>query len=203
MKRAAAYLAALLLCLSANAGGKDFLRRFHPGLEWGYTLTATSYQHFNYLDTSIGFRINDQGWTYPPRSNAFILGSLTFDLSDRFCLGLLSGYEGIDRMRRTIPLLCRGSFYPNGRDEDGVFFFSDLGLNLSHPEARGNQMQIGSGYTIFLAPRCALAFQAGGRVTYDRPDVWDPIEEEYIPKRNIKRNDAWYFALNIGVSLKF
>ena len=203
MKRAIAYLAALLLCLSATAGGRDFLRRLHPGLEWGYTLTATTYQHFNYLDPSIGYRINDQGWTYPPRSNAFILGSLTFDLSDRFSLGLLSGYEGIDRMRRTIPLLCRGSFYPRGRDEDGVYFFSDLGLNLSHPEAGGNQMQIGTGYNIFLAPRCALAFLAGGRVTYDRPDVWDPIEEEYIPKRNIKRNDAWYFALNIGVALKF
>ena len=203
MKRAIAYLAALLLCLSANAGGKDFKSRLHPGLEWGYTLTATSYQHFNYLDPSIGYRISDRGWTAPARSNAFILGSLTFDITDRFSLGLISGYEGIDRLRRTVPLLCRGSFYLKGRETDGVYFFSDLGLNLSHPEARGNQMQIGSGYNIFLVPRCMLGFQIGGRVTYDRPDVWDPIEEEYIPKRNIKRNDAWYCALNFAIPLRF
>ena len=203
MKRALILFATLLLCLSANAGGKEFLRRLHPGVEWGYTFTATTYQHFNYLDPSIGFRINEEGWTTPPKSNAFVLGSLTCDVTNKLSISLLSGYQGIARGCRTVPVLCRVNYYLHGMDTDGFYLFSDMGYNFCRPNSKGNQLQIGSGYSFYIAPHTSVAIVLGSRVVFDRPDIWDPIEEAYIPQKDIKRNNAWYCALNLGIALKF
>lgn len=203
MKRVLTLLSAILICLSASAGGKEFLRRLHPGIEWGYTLTATTYQHFNYLDPSIGFRINDKGWINIPKSNAFVLGSVSLDVSDKISVALLSGFQGIARNCRSIPVSARVNYYFSRMDSDGFYAFSDIGIDLGRPNGIGNQGQIGSGYSFYMSPRCAVALIAGARVVYDRPDIWDPIEESYIPKHNIKRNDAWYCALNMGIALRF
>ena len=165
MKRLCPYLLALMLCCqSLNAGGGSFLQRFHPGIEWGFSPMPAEYHHYNYLDQSIGFRINDKGWSYPCHLNAFILAGVSFDLSPRIDIAVLSGYKN---------------------------------------QKYGRQTEAGAGYMLTLAPHCSLVFRIGGRVVYDRPDVWDPIEEEYISARNIKRNDAWYYALNLGVGLYF
>ena len=204
MKRILAIIAAsLLFGLTAFAGGGEFFGRLHPGIEWGYTLTLAAHHHYNYLDESIGFRINDEGWTMLPRSNAYILGSLKYSFSSVFSTSIISGFQGIYKDRRTVPLLCRVSVSPSGRDSDGFFFFSDMGVFLTDFRRHGNQFQIGSGYSIVLAPRCSIGLRIGARLIYDRPDVWDPIEEEYISEQNIRRNDAWYSALNMGIVLEF
>ena len=203
MKRTLALLSAILLCLSAKAGGKEFLRRLHPGLEWGYSLTAATFCHFNYLDPSIGFRINEKGWSSMAQSNAYVLASVGYNINDRLMLSLLSGYQGIDRGIHSVPILARADYYLSGMDTDGFYVFSDIGVNLGRPNSLGNQMQVGSGYSFYMAPHCSVAVVIGARAVYDRPDIWDPVEEAYIPKHNIKRNDAWYCAFNMGINLKF
>ena len=203
MKRMSTLFAALLLCLSAAGGGKEFLRRIHPGIEWGHTLTAATYQHYNYLDPSIGFRINEEGWLAPPASNAYILGSISYNISETLSFSLLSGYQGISKGRRAVPVLCRAYYYFTGMQSDGFYFTYDFGVNLLATGGHGNQLQLGTGYSMVLTPRCSVGLFASVRAVYDQPDIWDPIEEEYIPEQNIRRNDAWYCALNIGVALKF
>ncbi len=204
MKRLHAYILVFLLsCQPLIAGGETFLSRFHPGIEWGFSPSLASYHHFNYLDESIGFRIDDEGWTYPDCMNAFFLASISFDLGRKTGLSLLSGYHGVDKDRRMVPLLLRTDIYPKGKDRDGFILFSDLGVSLRSKQISSNQFQLGSGYSIVLTPHSSLVFRLGARIVYDTPDVWDPIEEEYISARNIKRNDAWYYALNIGVGLYF
>lgn len=204
MKRLCSYLLALMLCCqSLNAGGGSFLQRFHPGIEWGFSPMPAEYHHYNYLDQSIGFRINDKGWSYPCHLNAFILAGINFDLSPRIDIAVLSGYQGISVQRRTVPLIGRVSYYFCGKEKDGFLVFGDAGLFLRKSQKYGRQTEAGAGYLLTLAPHCSLVFRIGSRVVYDRPDVWDPIEEEYISARNIKRNDAWYYALNLGVGLYF
>ena len=66
-----------------------------------------------------------------------------------------------------------------------------------------NQSQLGAGYSMVLSEGSRLCFKVGFRVAYDRPDVWDPIEEEYVSADNIRCNDAWYCAFKFGVSLSF
>ena len=204
MKKTHAYIIAILLCCQAlHAGGGSFLQRLHPGVEWGFSPSLANYHHYNYLDESIGYRINDEGWTYPYHLNAFILAGVTVDLSSRLDLSVLSGYQGVDINRRTVPLLWRASYFFCGKDRDGFLLFGDAGVFLRKRQKYGRQLEAGAGYLISLTPHSSITFRIGGRVVYDRPDVWDPIEEEYISTRNIKRNDAWYYALNLGIGLFF
>lgn len=204
MKSKAYILAAfMILSLTANAGGRDFLKQLHAGIEWGYSLTPASFHHYNFLDESIGFRIDDKGWFTQPNSNAYVLGSLIYDVSSYYSISLLSGWQGVDLARRMVPILLRMNIKPSGFDHDGFFFFSDMGLDLLDWNSQGNQFQLGSGYSIILAPHYSIGLRVGARVIYDRPEIWDPIEEEYISECNINRNDALYFALNIGLILEF
>ena len=203
MKRLVAIILAMILSLPAIAGGGAFLSRIHPGIDWGMSLTPASFHHYNYLDESIGFRINDEGWDYSTPLNAFVLGSVSFDVTRTFNIGILSGWQGVEHGIRIIPLITRFSFYLSGIDNDSIFVFTDLGLALNELKKKCNYAQIGGGYRLLLTPAYSLSFRMSGRVVYNRPDVWDPIEEDYISERNIKRNDAWYCALNIGFSLEF
>ena len=168
MKRFSAILLILLSSLTVFAGGGDFMRRFHPGVEWGMSLTPATFHHYNYLDESIGFRI-----------------------------------KGIERGKCIVPLISRLSFYLSGKEEDSIFVLTDIGIALDEMKKHCNFIQIGSGYRLVLTPAYSLCFITSGRVAFDHPAVWDPIEEDFISKRNIKRNDAWYCALNIGLSLEF
>lgn len=203
MKRFSAILLVLLCSLTVFAGGGDFMRRFHPGVEWGMSLTPATFHHYNYLDESIGFRINDEGWDYRKKLNAYILGSLGFDVTRTFSIALLSGWQGIERGKCIVPLISRLSFYLSGKEKDSIFVLTDIGLALDEMKKRCNFIQIGSGYRLVLTPAYSLCFITSGRVAFDHPAVWDPIEEDFISERNIKRNNAWYCALNIGLSLEF
>ncbi|MBR4822107.1 MAG: hypothetical protein IKZ71_03065 [Bacteroidales bacterium] len=206
MKKLFTYFCALLICAqSLSAGEKDFFSRFHPGLEWGYTATCFNYHHFNYLDKSIGFRISDKDWESRYNTNAFVYGTLDFDLFRTVSTSILLGFEGIDRGRQIIPLLGRVSYHPEGLDNDGIFIFLDGGIAIKNRENDKyvNQSQLGAGYSMVLSEGSRLCFKVGFRVAYDRPDVWDPIEEEYVSADNIRCNDAWYCAFKFGVSLSF
>jgi len=171
-----------LFAQSLSAGGKDFLGRFHPGIEWGYSGNMFNFHHFNYLDESIGFRINEEEWTAKYSTNAFAYASLSFDLPPYFTTSILTGFEGIDKGRRIIPLLARLSYYPFFLDQDGIFLFLDGGIALKHHENDKyvKQVQLGGGYSLMLCDHSKLSFNLGFRLAYDRPDVWDPIEEEYV-----------------------
>lgn len=206
MKRFCIYLTVIFLSvLSVRAESRRFLQTLHPGIEWGYTATAFSYHHYNYLDEYIGFRIDDKGWDYTYHSNAYVLGTLGFDIIPELNLRVSCGFQGISKDRRVIPLIGRLSYFPDCTWEDGVFFFTEAEVVLSAQDRYRNITggQAGTGYRFTLTPRTALDFHIGARIVYDEPDVWDPLEEGYISERNIKLSNAWYFALNIGVSLSF
>ena len=97
----------------------------------------------------------------------------------------------------------RLSYYLKEKKEDGLLFFTDAGMAVRNNEKDFRQYCLGTGYNIALTPHSSLVFRMCGRIAYDRPDVWDPIEEEYISARNIKRNDAWYYALNFSIGICF
>lgn len=205
MKKWFVFILSIMLGTASIAGGRPFHDRLHPGLEWGYSITVASYHHFNYLDESIGFRINDEGWEPESVSNAFVLGSVTVDFSDFVSLSLISGYEGLNRRVRAIPVSARLNYALRGFDTDGFSLYAGGGMLFisDKTKRRGKQLELGAVYNIVLAPHASVGFKLGARAVTDRPDVWDPISEEFISERNIKRKDASYYALNLGIMLSF
>ena len=205
MKKTAAFIMLLFLSLTSHAGGRAFLDRFHPGIEWGYSATPARYHHFNYLDESIGFRIDEEAWENDCVSNAYFLGKLSFDISRSLRISAISGYEGVDTGVCTIPLSGRMEYAFSGFGTDGFLVFGGAGAAFisANTSRQGKRFEIGVGHRYTLAPHTSLGIRVGGRMITDKPDVWDPISEQYISERNIKRNDARYYALEIGIELSF
>ncbi len=185
--------------------GGGFTGHIHPGISWGYSAKLLAFHHYNYLDNSIGFRIDDQQWTTSFTSNAFVQGSISFDLTRRLQSSVLCGYVGIAPGRTIVPVSIRFAFYPRYSFEDGMFYFVQSGVffRKKASEIPSYGFLGGTGYRIMLASWLSLDLHGGISFTYDRPPVWDPLEETFIPKSNIRRNDAWYCSLNLGISLVF
>ena len=193
----------LLICTVARGG--DWAKRLHPGLSWGYSTTLLTYHHYNYQDQSIGFRIDDSGWEPGFVSNGWVMAQIAVDIAPQLAVSFLSGYQGISKGRAFFPLVARFSLYPSGMQNDGIFIFADAGLNLleSINSASAYAVQGGIGRRLAVAHRLAIDVHAGIRMAYDRPPVWDPLEEEYIAPSNVRRNDAWNYSLNFGIALVF
>ena len=204
MRRAIFIITGLLL-LCTNVSAEDWKDRVHPGISWGYSATLASYHHYNYQDQSIGFRIDDSGWKGSFISNGWIVGLVSFDISPQLAVSFLTGYQGISKGRAFFPLSARFSLYPAGLRSDGMFIFAESGMNLFEKinSARAYDIQGGVGHRMAVARRLAIDVHAGIRMAYDRPPVWDPLEEEYISESNIRRNDAWNYSLNFGIALIF
>ena len=191
-----------LLCLHANAGA---VKRFHIGAEWGANTTLMTFHHFNYMDEAVGFRIDDQGWEAGRVLNAYASLSLGLDFGRKTNLSILGGVCGLPGGRRAVPLSLRASYMPRGTASDGSFFFLEGGgAAVWHPEVSSAAFaRTGGGYRLMLDSHASLDVHLCLRNTYDHPRVWDKLEERYIQKRNIRRNNAWYCALEIGVALNF
>ncbi len=201
-KRLLITVAALCCCLSASAGNGLF-SRLHAGLEWGGSFTVLNHYHYNYLDDAVGFRINEEAVRGMFNLNGYFAGYAGMDVAKELNLSLLLGYESIYDGREVMPLSIRLNWYPSGCHSDGLLFFADTGSGIRKSDSMVKRAQIGTGYRLSLSDYSSLDLRLGIRICHDNPDVWDPVEEEYISRRNILRNDAHYFALNFGLVIEF
>lgn len=201
MKRLILFIISIL-CLQINAGAA---RRFHVGAEWGTNFTLLNFHHFNYMDEAVGFRIDDQGWEAGKGQNAYVSLCTGLDLGGKTNLSVLGGVCGLPVGRRAVTVSLKGTYLPGGTASDGVLFFIEGGgAAVWHPEtASAVFARTGGGYRLMLDSHASIDVHLCLRNTYDHPRVWDEVEERYIQKRNIRRNNAWYCALELGVALTF
>lgn len=202
MKRLSVIVLFLAISLGARA---QLAESLHLAAEWGFTATMFNYHHYNYMDEGIGFRIDDRGWSDDAGANAYAYLSAGFDVSSKFNLGLLCGYAGINDGVRVIPLEMKVFYYPWGSHSDGPFAFLQGGGGFKTGTADGMVLlgQGGGGYRLALDGRTSLDIKISLQLAYDHPKVWDPLENNYISDRNIRRNEASYYGLNIGLGLEF
>lgn len=203
--RRALVISALFLCLPCTlfAGGLFSNGRFHIGLGWGGSGTVLTAHHYNYLDQSIGFRIDDSGTQFGFRPHGYAELSFVYDAGEHLTLAVAGGYEGLADGRCIVPFKARISYYLSGIYSDGIFLSGESGVPVRKRAGNAFLVQAGPGYRLALGGGCSMDFKLGVKMSYDHPKVWDPVEEEYISARNILRNNAWYYALTLGVSLEF
>lgn len=203
MKRLSAIMSVLFLCCFGLSGGEK--QKLHFGLEWGLSYNIKSYYHFNYLDATVGYRVDEKGWEQIGDSNAFIAAFMSLDLGRYMDLSLRAGYFGVSDARRVFPLMLQGNCYLRGNDCDGLFFSAGAGLVLGDfVNAQYTYLlRHGAGYRLALGSDDYLDFTLSIRCAYDRPRVWDRAEKEYVTGRNTLRNNIWYYALCFGFALSF
>lgn len=201
MRRALAITVAILLGFRCMASEPAPLVTF--SVEWGYSATLVTSYHFNYICNE-GYRIDLEGNEVGFNSNGGLLLTAGFHISDQVRIGIASGYEGINRNNRIIPLECRMTLYPKGYCNDGFVCNADAGFGLrdSFRNISAFCCGMGGGYHVSLSRRISIDFLLNTRMFIDMPPIED-IDDGFVPERNIRKDIARYHAMNLSIALNF
>ncbi|MCR4824023.1 MAG: hypothetical protein K5849_01570 [Bacteroidales bacterium] len=183
-----------------------FFSRFRIGMEWGYSQCFYRGWNYNFISEE-GSRFYDRSYELHLKANGIVLGQIGFNMNkDRFNLSLLSGYIGVGENNQMIPFLLRFSYYPRTAAEDGMFAFAQAGpgLHIFPGEREAAWLaSLGAGYRITLSLDCNLDLLLGIKYLYDHPLIPNPEGPGYVPRRNIRKNNAGYCALDLTLAVNF
>lgn len=200
MKRLIVIALLSLSCIAASAA-RPMLRW---GAEWGYGATFFHYRNLNYMDPEVGYRVWDEGHDFSPSANAWASVFIGADLLPWMNVSAGTGFMGISKDRRVIPVFIKTEFYPRGSSSDGPLVRLAGGLGfpglLSSPPVRF--VSAGGGWRLALDRISDLDFFADIRFCGDNPPVTDD-DGTVINESNIRRNTAIYCSLEFGVALSF
>lgn len=204
---AAAVLALLAGAATLRAGNPargDGRARILAGIEWGYDATLLYAYHFNYLETTDGFRIDDRDTQTMLYSNAHACANVTLEFAGRFALGLHAGYAGVRQRTRLFPISLRSAYFFSRYDDDSQFVFLEGGAGLHENRSTVSPFgKAGYGYRFNLTRRASMDFSASLQCTYDHPPIYDASIPGYIPEENQLRSDALYGALVLAIGINF
>jgi len=178
--------------------------RLSFGIEWGYDGTFLEVHHYNYMDATDGFRIDEKKANAMLYTNGHATAHLTLEFARRWALGLNAGYAGIQQRTRFFPIALRTTYYLDSYRTDGQFVFLEGGAGFHEtrksisPFARS-----GYGYRLVLSEGKSLDLAGSLRVAFDHPPIYDSSIPGYVPQDNIRRSDALYSALCFSIALNF
>ena len=210
MKRKLLTLAILLISLAPCAKGRtiaagSFFDRFVLGAEWGYTQCFFLSRNYNFI-TEEGYRVFENNQAFYARSNAQVLGTVGYRLSEQLTLGLYGGYIGVGEQNRLIPALLRASYFPSTDSEDGLFAYAQGGVAWHVHSTEGRMAWLGTlggGYRFRLSYDTHLDLLIGIKYLHDHPSIPNPEGPGNVPERNIRMNYAGYCALDISIAVSF
>jgi len=206
MKRCLLIFSLLLLSLTLQAQGEWRSRSaFRFGVEWGYSGTFYMYYHNNYIEATDGYRVDDEGNSTSLKANAYATVMLGADISRHGNLAAYFGYSGVCRNERLFTLALRGSWFWNGVDNNGWFSFIEGGggINEYFTSKIGWHTRIGGGYRVSLSRVGNMDFNLSYRTCLSHPSIWDDWEGKYVEKRYVRRNNALYHSLCLGIAISF
>lgn len=198
----------VLTCCPSLARNRrnDFFSRVHYDIDWGYSQHFYTYHSYNFINSE-GNRIpgGRQGMDWSP-AGCFLLGA-GYDITPKLGMELLAGYAGATSKDRYLPILLRLDYYYQGYAQKGTFSFIQGGAGLRMPFGNSGKMSvlgaIGQGYRIPLAAGINLDLKMSLQFTFDTPPIPDPDGPGNVPERNIRKNNARYYALNISLGINF
>ena len=181
MKKSLIVLALCLLCGSHSLNA----RGFHAGFGWGASMNVFTDYHFNWLDEGFGYRIDEKGNEVFDAFNAYVEGFISQDIGKK--------------------VMLQWDWHFSGNYADGWFAFAGAGAVFGDMTGADFSWAVrpGAGYRIHLGGGDCLDITASFRSVLDRPRIFDAEEQKYVSGRNTLRNNVWYHALSVGITLCF
>lgn len=197
----------VMLLATTGAWARHFDReapRLCYGIEWGYSATIHEAHHYNYLCEE-GYRLDDVGASFLYSSSATALITFGVNTFNHLTFSIASGFSAIYESRNVIPVMGRIAYYPAGLATDGIFVRIGAGAGFETSEVGREAVleTIGAGYRISLARAVNLDFSFNLNGAQAPSHIIDPDTGYNVPERNIRRNSAGYYALNLSVALTF
>ncbi len=204
----------LLLCLLPLSGrcgeaGENGARAagLHPRLEWGIGETFYRYHSYNF-DSQEGYRIRGEFKGADFFTIAEVYAGVDWVMGKHFSTSATAGLCGLYRHSRCIPVNIRINYYTSSFYNDSAVVFLQAGTGIkTRASVQKNALFLvaaGGGYHFSLT-RSGTALDLLLRVqgSSDHPDLVNPESSGTVEKRNIRKNDAYYCALNFSIALSF
>ena len=202
MKRCLLIISLLLCCGHAFAGGRGAVRF---GMDWGYGLGMYRYWNLIYLDSEMGYVVQDQDSEIPANPYAYWTLSLGFQPTSWMGLSVFSGITGVSKGRNLIPIGLQANFLPRGNAAAGPVFCLGGGMaldtDLSFTSAGFGVL--GGGWRFRLNDDWNMDLLLRTRVYRDSPPIWDVENRNYVEKSLIRKNLTLCGSLELGVSINF
>ena len=194
----------LLAAVMFKAGAVDGFRTVY-GIEYGYTSTVSEWHHTNYVSPE-GPRVNQihMDYDYVPLGYASLWYGAEFARHWSTCLVL--SLNGISKERTISVLSMRIAYFFKSYEVDGVKLFMDAGAGVTEtfkglPDFCG---KAGGAYRLVLADKVSLDLCASVQLSVDHPvTVRDRFSGNILTLNSIRRSDALYTGINIGLMLGF
>ena len=167
----------------------------HFGAEWGLSYPVISGTHATFL-TEDGYLVENKELKVNEHINALVLGSIGIDLSRRFGLYVLSGYMGVTKGERVVPVTLRGVCSLSDR-LTGSSIYAEAGGGFRKGNKTTGIVRLGYIFSYGLTDRLSLNFNAGSIISFSHPDIYDKYSGRYVPKPDLGLSNS----LNVGAAL--
>ncbi len=180
--------------------------RFTFGVESSYALTFLNYSHFNFI-SSDGGRRDERTVSASLFSNGQFLVHAGVNVSGNVNLSLYTGYSGVYRWERMVPLSLRFTWL-SGNDpmRNRWLLFCSAGTGFNDFRNLGNlsaEGRVGAGYRISLNRSVKMDFLLAFQESYTHPRAYESDVGNYVPAERLRRNDAYISAVTLGIALVF
>ena len=207
MRKTRAILLALAILAAVPAiAGNGVPARMEYGVEWGYTATILHDYHYNYVDSSDGFRVDESATELLLRSNGLVDAYVGLDFLKHWSVSANAGYAGIFQDRRFFPVGVRVSYFLSSYDDDGLYVSAERGSGFFIKSDNGrtsHTARLGCAYRYKLSRSVAMDFMLSARAVTDHPDVYSFNLGNKVDPMYVRRSNATYGSINFTMSLSF
>ena len=202
MKRLILPVLCLLLCCPVSARDRGAVRF---GMDWGYGLDIYRYWNLIYLDSEVGYVVQDQDYELPARPYAFYTLSLGFEPASWMGLSVFSGIMGVSRGRSLIPIGLQANILPLGNSVSGPIVSAALGtaLNTNFTYSKAYFGLLGAGWRFRLNDDWNMDLLLRTRICRDFPPIWDEGNRNYVEESLIRKNFTISGSLEFGIAISF
>ena len=192
----------LLCCCTANADGRGAVRF---GMDWGYGLELYKYWNLIYLDSEVGYVVQDQDSEISARPHAYYTLSVGFEPGPHTALSLFSGIMGVSKGRSLIPLGIQANYLPRGNSAAGPIISAAAGTALDTDFIFSKAVfgLLGAGWRFRLNDDWSMDLLLKARMFRDFPPIWDTENRNYVEQSLIRKNYTLSGSLELGIAISF
>lgn len=193
----------LLLATHVLEAGERGFMKFRYGVEWGIGSTILSGTKCSYIADE-GFLVESEELKFLCHMNGCITGFLGMEVMDRLGFRVYSGYMGLTKRERMIPLTMRAAWNFNGfSSRTSSSMFVDAGAGFRKDAKVSFLGRTGYSYSCRLTEKTALELNAAALVSCSHPDVNAKYTGGTVEKENLGLSRSWNAGLLFTIGLVF
>jgi len=191
---------------------------FTWGFEWGSTLSFYDASSYTFMAEE-GFAVEGGDKIIDTHVNGFALVSLGYYASNDVHFSINTGWQGLQKSKRIIPLTGRITYLFAGvpdlgssTEESSVhmpsvqhFLFFDTGVGFSQSQLHGMSLLAKAGYGIRLPLGYGLSLDTmlSFQGAYAHPEIYDNFADRKVPWEMVGRSDSFYMGVSLSMAIRF